>query len=261
MRLSDTTIIIPTFHRRGYLRDCLHGISWNLPECDVIVVSDDDEGTKGNCTVWRTLPYDTGLTGKRNLGVNLTRTKYTLIGSDDYDFSTTWARKSVIEMMMVLKYNQCVDVVAGRVNNKPYEGFLEYVKGSYIKEHRLHATDVPFILKPFVLYSIDIAANFFLARTEVLREIPWDANIRPIGGEHADFFLDLKAAGKCVAFLPYANINTFPYDASKQHPDYREFRRRANIGHELMMRKRDIKDYYGFDQQVPVVRSPGGCVK
>lgn len=250
--LSDVTIIVPTFHRRGYLRDCLRILEENLPECDVVVASDDGTAPfpQMHKAWWISLPYDSGLTAKRNAAVNLVGTKYALIASDDFDFSSPEARKGVIEMAMVLKYNTNVDVVAGRVNNKPYEGNLEYVPGEYIKEHRTHKGLMPFILKPLTLWKIDIAANYFLARTEVLKEIPWDEEIRPIGGEHVDFFLDLKAANKVVAYLPFANVDTFPYQPIKQHPMYRDFRRRAYIGHEQMMKKRKIKRYYSFDEEV-----------
>ena len=253
MSLTDTTIIIPTFHRRGYLRACLDGIQKNLPECKVIVVSDDDivpENQWYNWVTWYSLPYDSGLTAKRNQAVSAVCTKYTLIGCDDFDFSTLEVRKGIIEFAAVLKSNENVDVVAGRVNQRPYEASrLEYVPGEHIREHALDLrTELPFILKPYTLWKIDLAANFFLARTQVLREVPWDETIRPIGGEHADWFLDLKAADKVVAFLPVANINTQPYDPNKQHPLYSKFRQRAfETGHALMKMKRNIKSYISFD--------------
>jgi hypothetical protein len=259
--LKDITIVIPTFHRRGYLRDCLDGIQKNLPECQVRIAQDDD----GDCTLeqsayntyyWAKLPYDSGLTAKRNAAVRLVDTQYTLMGSDDFDFSTPEVREGIIRMVRILKSSEIdigreIDVVAGRVNDRSYEGFLEYVPGEYIKEHALR-NELPFRLKPFVLWEIDIAANYFLARTEVLRAMPWDESIKPIGGEHADWFLDLKEAGMKVVFSsPYANINQIPYDASKQHPDYNKLRCRAvTTGHALMMKKRNIKHYYGFDEQV-----------
>jgi glycosyltransferase involved in cell wall biosynthesis len=239
--LSEVTIVIPTFHRRGYLRDCLRMIEENLPECEVVVVSDDGVIPQTENEIY--LPYDSGLTAKRNAGVRAVHTKYTLIASDDFDFSSPDAREGVIEMEFVLKRNLDIDVVAGRVNNKPYEGYLDYVLGEYIKEHRLRPVhDSPI--------QVDIAANYFLARTQVLRDVPWDEAIGPIGGEHVDWFLDIKAAYKKVVFLPSANVNTFPYDAKKQHPAYREFRARCWQGHEQMMKKRNIKKYYSFDEEV-----------
>jgi glycosyltransferase involved in cell wall biosynthesis len=251
--LSDVTIIIPTFHRRGYLRECLHGISRNLPECNVVVVSDDGEPVERSSDPWfdwQRLPFDTGLTAKRNAAVRLSKTKYTLMGCDDFDFSTDEARRSITQFAEVLTQNANVDVVAGRVNLRPYEASrLEYVPGEYIREHALDLrNELPFILKPYTLWKVDLAVNYFLARTDVLREVPWDETIRPIGGEHADWFLDLKAASKTVAFLPLANINTQPYDPSKQDSKYKEFRQRAlTTGHALMKKKRNIKQYIDFN--------------
>ncbi len=98
--------------------------------------------------------------------------------------------------------------------------------------------------------KIDIGINFFLARTEVLREVPWDETIRPIGGEHADWFLSMKEANKLVVYLPGANINTIEDNPDWRHLDYRIYRRRAQQGHELFLKKRGVKRYYGFDEAV-----------
>lgn len=248
--LSDITIVIPTFHRRGYLAECFRALKKNLPKCSVVVAQDDD----GDCTLehntwWKKLPYDSGLTAKRNSAVRSVETKYTLIGCDDFDFSTKEARTSIDRMAVALDLNQRVDVVVGRHNEKHYEGFLEYVPGEYIREHRLNFKECAPIENtcPY-LWKIDIGVNFFLARTEVLLEVPWDESIKPIGGEHADWFLDMKAANKLVAFLPYANINDQPYAHGKQSVDYPMLRRRAfTTGHELMKKKRNIRQYIDFN--------------
>ena len=241
--LSDVTIVIPTFHRRGYLKDCLRTIEENLPECKVVVISDDGVIPQTENEIF--LPFDSGLTAKRNAGVKRVKTDYTLIGCDDFDFSTADVRKGIIQMAEALRDFR-VDVVAGRVNSRPYEGYLKYVSGEYIKERRLDIN-----LKLNIYPIVDIAANYFVARTEVLREVPWDENIRPIGGEHVDWFLDMKAAGKIVIAAPWANIDQMPYDASKQHPLYKQYRNRAfSTGHQLMMEKRGIKNYFGFDDEV-----------
>jgi glycosyltransferase involved in cell wall biosynthesis len=254
--LSDITIIIPTFHRRGYLADCLQGISNNLPECEVVVVSDDGVIPQTENEIY--LPYDSGLTAKRNAGVTNASTSYCLIGSDDFDFSRKEVRQGLIEMEIALDCYPHIDVVAGRVNNRPYEGYFSAVEGEYIKEWRLEVKNTwPFSghrtrnVDIHHMWQVDIAVNYFLARTKVLREVPWDEKIFPIGGEHADWFLDMKAANKTVVVMPYANITTQPYDASKQHPLYKQYRNRAfSTGHQLMMEKRGIKKYYGFDEEV-----------
>jgi hypothetical protein len=253
--LSDITIVIPTFHRRGYLRACLDGIKANLPECPVRIAQDDG----GDCTLevsdyetyyWAKLPYDSGLTAKRNAAVRLVETKYTLMGCDDFDFTDPEAREGIELMVKILDDFDDIDVVAGRVNNRPYEGLLEHVPGECIREYPIDDFILPFMLtESLVMWKIDIAANYFLARTSVLRRFPWDEDIRPIGGEHVDWFLDLKDAGMKVVFpSPYANINTQPYDPAKQNPRYKEFRRRAlTTGHALMKQKRNIKQYIDFN--------------
>jgi hypothetical protein len=178
----------------------------------------------------------------------MVHTPYTLIGSDDFDFSTSEARRGIVAMGVVLKYGHTVHIVGGRCNERPYEGFLEYVPGEYIKEHRLDETSPYSFCLPHPVWRVDIIANYFLAHTQVLRDVPWDEKIRPIGGEHVDFFLDLRAAGKIVSYLPGVNINTQPYDASKQDSCYKAYRQRAlTTGHELMKKKRNIKQYISFD--------------
>lgn len=253
--LENITILIPTFHRRGYLRDCLDGIAVNLPECAILVASDDgllpERGMLPQACdrdSWFTLPYDSGLTVKRNILAQGTLTRYALMGSDDFDFSTSQAREGIIRMAQLFKASDLtfmeVDVACGRVNNRPYEGHLEYVPGQYIKEHRIGPRQASRVT------GVDIAANYFLARADFLRKFPWDETIRPIGGEHADWFLDLKAANRKVVFVPGVNINELPKDRSKEHPDYRTFRNRCWEGHAIFMKKRGIKKYYGFDEDV-----------
>jgi hypothetical protein len=260
--IDDITIIIPTFHRPGYLRQAVSDLSFNLPEAAVVVAKDDErnysEGMRGLFRFDRDrllkLPYDSGLTVKRNEAVKVVETKYTLIGSDDFDFSTPEVRKGIIEMAIVLNHRPSIDVVVGRYQDRDYHGFLEYnpVLG-YIKERRISIMSTPaFSANPIPVWKIDIGPNFFLARTQVLRDVPWDENIRPIGGEHADFFLDLKAAGKTVVYLPFANVNEQERDPSKQDPEYPALRRRCWDGHELFMKKRGIKKYFGFDEEITV---------
>jgi hypothetical protein len=255
--LENVTILIPTFHRRGYLRDCLKGIAENLPECAVAVASDDGLVSERDLLLdgdlrdsWFTMPYDCGLTTKRNILAHGTMTRYALMGSDDFDFSTPEVRKGIIEMALALKYNPEVDVVVGRYNNRDYHGFLEHMKGHYIKEYLLDYESEPDIRSPLPLWKIDIGPNYFLARAQLLRDFPWDETIRPIGGEHADWFLDLKERGASVMYMPFANINELPKDRSKEHPSYREFRNRCWEGHAIFMKKRGIKKYYGFNEDI-----------
>jgi hypothetical protein len=246
--LSNVTIVITAGGRPGYLKQALSGAIINLAECKTVVVNDDMFlHTNSWSNVWKQMPNDTFLTKKRNEGVKLVDTKYTLLAADDFNFDIE-ARITVVAMMTVLDRHESADIVAGTVNGRHYAGYLSELPGAYIKETRVIAAALP------TLHAVDIAANFFLARTEVLREVPWDENIGPIGGEHADWFLDLKAANKNVLWSPQLNINEQPKDRTKEAPDYRERRARAPIGHELFLKKRGIKRYYGFDEEVQEIK-------
>jgi hypothetical protein len=139
-----------------------------------------------------------------------------------------------------LDENPDVVVAGGRVDNRPYEGFLEYVPGQYIREIRLDTKfPVPFI-------PVDLTINYFLGRTEVMKEFPWPEEMR-IGGEHVCFFLDLKQARRTVVWVPGVNISTLHLGQEAQDPRYDGYRRRAiSLGHPLMKKRYDIKEYVGF---------------
>ena len=247
--LRDITILITSFLRAGYLQKCLEGIVTNLPECKILIVDDSDggfiyphvEGIYDDQFV--ALPFDSGLSAKRNAGVKAARTKYILLGCDDFDFSTRKARRGIEIMLYFLDVMNNVDVVGGRVNGNPYEGFLEYVPGEYIRETRL---DTSFAAMEIDAAICDLTVNYFLGRAEVMKQFPWPQEMK-IGGEHVCFFLDLKLAGRRVAWVNGANITTLKLGPEAQHPDYANYRARARtLGHPLMMKRYKIREYISF---------------
>ncbi len=121
------------------------------------------------------------------------------------------------------------------------------MKGEYIREHQLRLED--WKIAPN-LWKIDISANFFLAKTKLLTKVPWDETIGPIGGEHVDWFLDVKAAGGVVAWTPGLNIYEQEKNPEMESPDYRRMRARALQGHNLMLKKRGMKRYISFGENV-----------
>lgn len=257
--LSKVTIVITTFLRPGYLHNCLVGIKSQLPECSIVVACDDGGYTdlsvyspfeKLKCIQ---LPFDSGLTEKRNRAVELVETPYTLIASDDFDFSPASVRDGIERMVCVLDMNSEIDVVCGTYNDKKYEGVLEYKPGEYIAERRVlicqHSTP-QWRVPP--AYKIDLGINYFLACTMALRAVPWDETIRPIGGEHADWFMMMKDYGKIVAWTPNAEIHSFERNKAWEHPDYRSYRWRAALtGHKRFLEKWGVKRYISFDEELP----------
>jgi hypothetical protein len=255
--LSDVTIVITAGSRPGYLRTALHGIRRNLPECKIVVANDD--GARPTMlastidVIWKELPPDTFLTRKRNEAVKLVDTKYTLMAADDFDF-TLDSRAAVIRMAEILDAFQGAEVIAGTYNDRRYEGFLTVKAGEYIKESRLNEkTFTPFSSTQVGdFWAVDIATNWFMARTYVLRFVPWDETIGPIGGEHADWYLSMKENFRTILWTPGLNMYEQPKNREMESPNYRQMRARAfETGHKLMLAKRGVKTYYGFDDEVP----------
>jgi hypothetical protein len=244
--LSQVTIVITSFLRPGYLYDCLDGIHKRLQECRTLVV--DDSGFPLTYMDWKgnddliTMNFDSGLSTKRNSAVLACKTKYFLMGCDDFDFSTREAREGIELLIATLDSFQQISVAGGRVEGNPYEGFLEYVPGEYIQEHRLDTSG----MKDGDCRLCDLTVNYFLTYRDVPLRYPWDNRMK-IGGEHGDWFLTLKESGVKVAFVKGVNITTLPYDPAKQDPRYAGYRSRAvTLGHRIFMEKRNIKEYRGF---------------
>lgn len=243
MPLNDVTICITSFLRPGYLKKTCEGIKANLPECYVFVVDDSGDSTWAIAAqmgfTTSHLEFDSGLPAKRNESVRFCESKYWLCGCDDFDFSTPEARSGIEKMVKVLDEHPDIDVASGRVDNNPYEGFLEYVPGEFVKEHRLKNADNP----QMVYAKVDLTVNYFIARTD--RIVFWDERMK-IGGEHFDWFMQMKQAGRKVAFVPGVNITTFHVDGGAD-PRYGQYRGRAvGLGHKIMMEKWNIKEYRGF---------------
>jgi len=274
--LRKLSIVVTAFHRTGYLVECLRGIRKNLPEVEVIVAADDKEESYnavwrvgeavrksgpfiGNTLYheWYELPYDSGLTAKRNAGAgavnDVAGDRYTIVASDDYDFSLKYVREGIERMVDTLDGNDNVDLVVGTYENMRYEGHLLYEPNEYIALQLLdRGWENPTLLKPYPAWRVDMGINYFMGRSQLFKDVPWDENIRPIGGEHADWFLDLKLTDKLVVWIEGAKIETIKSDDEiYMHPDYHKLRARAQQGHNLFMQKRNLKEFYGFNQPRP----------
>jgi hypothetical protein len=243
MSLQDVTVAIPSFCRWGYLAECLRRAKAALPEARVTVADDsfDDRcaNVAGECI---RLAPDSGLTCKRNAIVRSAATPYVLMFCDDFSASTGGYREKLAEAVGLLDAHPEIDLVGGRVDGNPYEADLVYDAASnVIREVRLVPDGSPY-------QRCDLVVNHFVARTTTLLEVPWDEDVRPIGGEHGQFFWHMKGAGKVTVWLPGFNVDTISLGCGSevQDPRYNGFRRRAfAAGHQIMLRKEGIRDWIG----------------
>jgi len=235
--LERITVGVTSFLRAGFLEESLRTIQEFLPECRVIVADDSDsdlcaEIAGDGCL---RLQFDEGLSRKRNELVKVCKTPLFLLWTDDFK-ADEQCRTGVLKMLEVLDGDSAIDVAAGRVNHVPYECWLEYKHGSHVREHRIVGTP------PY--WRVDLAANYFLARTASI--VPWEDRCL-IGGEHCLWWLAMKQAGRVCVILPQSNVNTLDLPPSAQDDRYPAFRGRCyEQGHAVMKEILCIQKYYGM---------------
>lgn len=263
---EDISVGIKTFLRDDKLFRAIDGVRRNLPGAQLIIADDGVLGDK-KYNLYTELQreghivehtaFDIGFGAKSNLIADRLTRPYLLTGSDDFDF-TPEAVAGVKLLQGMLDASGDLDVTSGRVNNRPYEFFLD-IKGNTVKE-RLAEVDYKVMgIRPRA-YIVDLTVNYSLIRRKVFwtpvfgvldkdgkqtngemrNKLRWDDDVKIGGGEHGAFFIDLKWSGFHVGFVPGANIEEQPGQDSER---YREFRNRARAKERPCFDRRGIKKY------------------
>lgn len=144
-----------------------------------------------------TLPFDSGISVGRNAIVKAAHEDYILIADDDVALADA---ESLTNMKAVLDSTSEIGIVAAVIKGEgggyfASEGYAKGVRferiGGLLK--RVAASQhIQRVGENGPLYRLaDQVPNFFLAKREVLAEVPWDNRIR-IEFEHLSFFLDLQ---------------------------------------------------------------------
>jgi len=227
---SAITAVVTTLNREKSLDRLVKSFCNLYPDIPLIIGSQNKEPiniTHENVTVLQ-LPEDCGLSYARNELVKQVKTQYTLLLEDDFILTRN---TNIYNMMEVFSANKDIGIVGGRLwqegQVKSYEKFLfildkillsiewnKLVDNKTIEPHQINQ----------IKYGIcDIIYNFFLAKTEVLKNNPWDIKHK-IHSEHMDFFLNIKLNSNVkIAFIPDVLIeHQHPVDDEK----YREMRKR-----------------------------------
>jgi len=197
--VTDVTLLVKACDRHNCVLRLLKSIRQFYPGVPVIVL-DDGETDPGDAVYEHDVQYcfnqgaDYGLSKGRNMLVDLADTRFVVILDDDFVFT----RKTNLEALRHFVAGGIFDLAGGAVREqggvKHFEGMLE-MKGT-----TLHRTHVKLCAPGFV----DAVPNFFLAERAVLQKLRWNEQLKL--GEHQAFFLDAKAAGAKVGFLPDVEI-------------------------------------------------------
>ena len=186
---QQLTGVIKTFERPKKLFRLLQSIRRTLPTLKLIVVDDSRVPVQLDDIEVITLPFDSGVSAGRAAGLERVTTPYVINLDDDFIFTRKTKLTRAVEY---LNKNTDVDLVAGEVAYLPY-----YVRFDYWTHKLMDYSRTPIYPKGTFIDGLKVfekCANFFVARTDKLREVGWDPQLKRL--DHADFYT--RALGRLV---------------------------------------------------------------
>ena len=180
--VDDLTVIAKTFERPENARRMVATLRTVFD--GVIVIADDSRSplTFDDPTVKVvTLPFDSGVAKGRNAALAQVSTEFVMSVDDDFVFTPDLDLHRVVDY---LRHHPEVDIVGGRVVNLPLLQTTDY-SGAPLFAHRGEPVRPAGTLIDGlpVLHKVP---QFFIARTDRLRLVQWDDNLKRV--DHNDFF-------------------------------------------------------------------------
>jgi glycosyltransferase involved in cell wall biosynthesis len=181
------TMVVKTFERPKVLERLLSSVRRVYPRLKVVVV--DDSATP--CVVEDpfvevvAMPFNVGLSAGRNEGLRRVATPFVMVTDDDFVFHRG---TRLSESLALMDGEPEIDIMGGRLLDLPgysthdlSRARLYTMEGRALAERGTSVGGLP---------VYDAVANFFIARTERLRLVPWDDRLRLM--EHTDFFTSAR---------------------------------------------------------------------
>ncbi|HOD54374.1 MAG TPA: glycosyltransferase, partial [Candidatus Cloacimonadota bacterium] len=171
-----------------------------------ILIADDseqpslpDKSYPFNLTHFR-LDFDQGASFGRNYLLSHTKTPYFILLDDDYVFT----RHTKIERFIHLieKYPE-IDILAGSVVNRGKKK-LDCACRMNIDNQVLYKLKKPYKIKDDLKFY-DMVVNFFIAKTDKIKELRWDDDLKTI--EHSAFFIKAMNHGLISAETDSVSIH------------------------------------------------------
>jgi len=207
------TGVITTFERPALCSRLIASARQHQPDLRLLVVDDSEmPGDWPEADRVVHLPFDSGLSAKRNAGVAAVGSGWVVVLDDD----TVFTASSSIARLVELAEECGLDIVAGQLieHGVPldYYGWFEQ-SGSHVTVRRGWVQDGS-------VRRCHLVPNFFVARAETLAAHPWDETLKL--GEHTVFFWSV------VDRLKVGWTDEVQMEHRQDHPgQYRGFRLRA----------------------------------
>lgn len=257
--MKNVTAIVISFLRPGFTKACIESLRRTYPEIKIVVGEnghhnpDLAKACKKFDAKYIQLPYDSGVCVARNTLVKNVETEYILVGDDDFYYNE---EAKADAMKYFLDRHPEFDLIGGRVTVagivQNYQGYIEKTDTHFVstpirvEEQEFELDHVSREDGAFRYCPADLTFNYFLARTDKVRQVPWDEQIK-VAYEHFTWFFDFKCAGGKVAFTPDAMVVHKPSHVDPEQSDeYSAFRMRKG-DKERFFSKYEIKYIIGMN--------------
>jgi len=233
----NLTAIIINFLREPYLFNCINTLKEHYPDVKISVgengkyTQEKKEKLEELGAEYHEIEWDGGVCVGRNRLVDKVKTKYVLVGDDDFGY----IEKSQIDKMVEFLDNHPeFDLIGGRIIEggkiKNYQGNIEQNNDNFIyTAFDVENGEYKTCNKTSLRYAkVDLTFNFFVARTEAIKKTQWDEKIK-VAYEHSDFFIRFVNNGYNVAFSPDLLVEHKPtVSGLKNIAEYKTFRCRRS---------------------------------
>ena len=241
--IGDITFCIKTIHRPWSCHRLVESLREHFSKPTIIVVDDGlpeqrfskkYPATAKHCSVINLDTHDVGVGVGRNTAIDAVQTEFMFLLDDDHVVTSNLNLDRVCERFSKLD----IDILGVRQGAGGRPTMLSpLMNGKRIWMHRGETKRTGYVA------WCDMASNAFLARTETIRNLRWDEELKTY--EHWEFFYRAKLAGLKIAvagdcFIKHAHVE------SKQ---YRDLRKRSKF-RAMGLRK------HGFHS----MRYPGGQI-
>lgn len=253
--MKRVTAVIISFLRPEYTTACITSIKKTYPDVNILVAENGEKNDQIKQLVEKyggeyiMMPYDSGVCYARNRLVERVKTEYILVGDDDFFYTKV---AGVDKMLAFLEAHPKIPLIGGKISEdgRPldYQGDI-MIYPDYHEYIALWDKDCKKDKKTKLKYGMcDITFNYFLGRSEIIKKIKWDENIK-VAYEHSDWFIELKRAGiGKVAYTPEAIVIHKPkhvFISEGEVNNYRKYRDRKS-DMEYYFRKHNIQKSIGF---------------
>nr|XP_055044689.1 beta-1,4 N-acetylgalactosaminyltransferase 1a isoform X1 [Misgurnus anguillicaudatus] len=232
------TIATKTFLRYDKLQDLIDSIRQFYPTITIVIADDtkDPKPVKGPYIEHYLMPFGKGWFAGRNLAVSQVATKYVLWVDDDFIFTSN----TKLEKMVDILETTTLDLVGGAVREVTgYTATYRHIVSTDPGDKEgdcLHIRNgFHHVIEGFPNCVVtDAVINFFMARTEKIRQVGFDPRLARVG--HLAFYIDglgslhvgscddviINHASKIKGLLPWGQSDTDKAYASFRYPSSEE---------------------------------------